>query len=79
MGSEEISLEMKREPFLLNNCVVVTAKRRNQLISSISLWVAPAQICTKEGQDPPQQGRAADTTLGTSNLAPRLVQFGRAD
>lgn len=57
MGFEEISLEMKREPFLLDNCVAVTAKRRNQLICSISLWVAPAQICTKGGPRPATAGQ----------------------
>lgn len=30
MGFEEISLEMKQDPFLLNSCVRVTANRQNQ-------------------------------------------------
>lgn len=74
MGFEEISLEMKREPFLLDNCVVVTAKRRNQLICSISLWVAPAQICTKGGPRPATAGQGCwhhtgHFQLGTSSCS----------
>lgn len=49
MGFEEISLEMKQDPFLLNSCVRVTANRQNQHTSSTSPRMAPAQICTKGG------------------------------